>query len=190
MKEKFIKIQLFGDPAGDPSASGNGPSGPDAQTPGADGDNAPSNAAKELIDFKKKFVSREKYEEAVRRGDEYLNAIMNNREEEIARAASGKDESVNPDEIARKLFCEDNNMSDIEYVQNALDLRDARIKAGERDPFLPDNYTDEDVEVAENVADVFRECIKVSDGDNGAFIALLQSRMKEAKILPKNNYRR
>lgn len=184
----FIKIQLFGDPAGDPNAKGPNAAANGPQTPGADGDDAQPNAAQELIDFRKNFVTREKYEEAVKRGDDFLRAIVENREDEVIPEDPSK--KIDPNKIAKDLFKEDNTMSDIEYVQNILDLREARMKAGERDPFLPDNFREEDVVIAQNVADVFKDCIKVADGDNGAFIALLQSRMKDAQRSPKNILRR
>lgn len=186
MKKNFINIQLFGDPSGDPQQNTPNPSG--SGDPNANGNDATPNAAQELIDFKKNYVTREKYNEAVKRGDDFLKAIMENREDEVI--ADKEENKVNAEEIAKKLFCEDNSMSDIEYVKNVLELRDARIKEGKRDPFLPDNYREEDVEIANNVAEVFRDCIKVSDGDNGAFIALLQSRMKDPQRSPKMNLRR
>jgi len=81
MKDQFINVQLFGDPAGDPNPLANGSSDPKAQTPGAGGD-AP-NAAAELLEFKKKYVPVEKYEAERNRADGYLAAIMNNREDDI-----------------------------------------------------------------------------------------------------------
>ena len=68
MEEKFIKLQLFGDPSGDPNANAKDPSG--SGDPGAGGDDATPNAAQELIEFKKKFVSREQYEAEKQRADE------------------------------------------------------------------------------------------------------------------------
>ena len=195
MSEQFIKVQLFGEPAGDPSASGSDPSGSTTPTPGAEGGEATPNAAKELLDFKKKFVSREEYEKAVKRGDDFLAAIMENRESEIVGEQKAKEEKETADDIAKRMFVPDNNMSDIEYIQNALKLRDLRIKAGETDPFLPDNPRDEDYEIAQNVADVFEDCLKLANGDNGAFLALLQSRIKDDSPMQKakqsqNNFKR
>lgn len=194
MSEQFIKVQLFGDPAGDPSASGGDPSGSPTPTPGAEGGEATPNAAKELIEFKKKYVTREEYEKAVKRGDDFLAAIMENREDEIARQQKEKEDKETAEDIARRLFVPDNSMSDIEYVQNALKLREIKLKAGEKDPFLPDSPRDEDYEIAQNVADVFEDCLKLANGDNGAFLALLQTRIKDDSPMQKaksqNNLRR
>lgn len=187
MKNRFIRIQLFGDPAGDPNANANAPTGAAAQTPGANGD-AP-NAAQELLEFKKKYVPVEKYEAERDRADGYLAAIMNNREDEVA-AQQGNEEKVNADELAKELISEDNSMTDLEYCQKALELRNARIKAGENDPFLPDDPDEKDVEIAQNVADVMEQCINEADGNNATFMALLNSRIRETSPLPKLTKRR
>lgn len=194
MSEQFIKVQLFGDPAGDPGPRGDDPAGSTQQTPGAEDGEAKSNAAKELIEFKKKYVSREEYEKAVKRGDDFLAAIMENREGEIAGQQKEKEEKETADNIAKRMFVPDNHMSDIEYVENALKLRELRIKAGEKDPFLPDNPSEEDYEMAQNAADVFADCLKLANGDNGAFLALLQTRIIDDSPMQKakspNNLRR
>ena len=187
MKNQFIKVQLFGDPAGDPNAQANGSTDPMAQTPGAGGD-AP-NAAAELLEFKKKYVPVEKYEAERNRADGYLAAIMNNRENEIV-AREGGDNEVDADALAKEMFVHDNQMTDLEYCENALKLRNARLAAGEVDPFLPNDPDEQDVEIANNVADVFEQCIKAADGNNAAFVAMLQSRIKETSGLPKNFIRR
>ena len=184
----FIKLQLFGDPAGDPAAAAPNAAASGAPTPGAGGDDATPNAAQELIDFKKNFVSREQFEAEKRRADGYLAAILNNREEDVAASESG--EKVDPEEIARKTFVEDNNMTDLEYVENCLKIREARLAAGEPDPFLPDDPDDKAYEIAQNVADVFEDCIKGANGNNATFMALIQSRMKDSPTLLKKPLRR
>lgn len=188
MKKNFINVQLFGDPSGDPNAQAPNATAGGAQTPGAGGDDTAPNAAQELIEFKKNFVSRDQYEAEKKRADGYLAAILNNREDEVA-AKEGSESEVSADEIAKSMFVEDNKMTDLEYAENALALRSARIAAGEVDPFLPDDPDEKDYEIAQNVADVFEDCIKGANGNNASFIALLQSRIKETPILS-NKFKR
>lgn len=189
MIKNRINIQLFGDPTGDPQPTAPNPTGPGAN-PGPSGADATPNDADLLLEFKKNHVTREEYLKEKERADSYLKAILENREAEIA-AAEGAEKKVDAKAIAQEMFVEDNSMSDIEYVTKALQLRKARIDAGERDPFLPDNYDDKDMEIAENVADVFEDCIKLANGDNASFIALLQSRMKDPTIgFARKNIRR
>lgn len=183
MKKHFINVQLFGDPSGDPNAQAPNATAGGAQTPGAGGDDATPNAAQELIEFKKNFVSREQYEKEKQRADGYLAAILNNREDDIV-AKEGEVSEVDPNAIAKAMFVEDNKMLDLEYCENAMALRAARIAAGDPDPFLPNDPDEKDYVIAQNVADVFEDCIKGANGNNATFMALIQSRIKETPLLP------
>lgn len=82
-----------------------------------------------------------------------------------------------------ELFDPEKQYSNIEYCQRALDLRNAIIKSGGQDPFLPAGpnitATVADQEAAQRVADVLEQCLEAADGDNGIFTAALQSRMVE-----------
>lgn len=189
MSEQFIKLQLFGDPAGAPGPRGDDPAGFTQQTPGAGGDDTASNAAEELYSFQENFVPKAKYEEAVKRGDNYLQAIIKHSEADVLKKEGVVTQDVNVQELARKTFVEDNQMTDLEYCQNVLTIRNAQIAAGAPDPFLPADPEDRDYQIAENVADVLDQCIKEANGNNASFIALFHSRLKDAP-LPKNFVRR
>lgn len=184
---KFINLQLHGDPSGDPQQTAQNPSGESA-APGQRGGDATPNDADMLLEFKRQHVTREEYLREKERADSYLQAILENREDEIAQQ-EGSDK-IDYRDIAKKMFVDDNSMSDLEYITNACNLRRARMAEGERDPFLPDNYTDRDVEIANNVADVFEDCIRQADGNDASFRALLLSRIKDTPNLPRNFQRR
>lgn len=198
MTPNFIKLQLFGDPAGDPQQTAQNAPASSATPPAGTDTVPPENDAELLLRFKQEHVRREELDKANARADAYLKAIMENREAEIIEAEGKKEEKINADELARKTFVPDNGMSDIEYAENVLKIRNARIAAGERDPFLPNNYAEgtiasdmeRDKEIAENVADVLEQCIELADGDNASFIALFQSRIREGKLPPIKNIRR
>ena len=180
-KKKFIDIQLFGDPSGDPT-----PTAPDPSGDGADparGPGAGPNEAEALIEFRKKHVTREAYEAEKQRADSYLKAILDGREEEIAER-EGKESEVDPISIAKELFTGDNSMTDIEYVTKALELRKACIESGRGDPFLPSDPEAKDFEIADQVAEVFEECVKLANGDNASFIGILQGRIKDTPLMP------
>lgn len=184
---KFIKIQLFGDPSGDPQQNAPDAAAKGAIT-GAGGAETAPNDADWLIQFKKEHVSREEYEREKNRADSYLKAIMEDREDTLEEVAR-KEKAVDYKKLAAETFVEDNRMTDIEYITNVLEIRDAAIKAGKADPFLPQNPEPRDVEIAEAVADVFRECLELAAGDNASFNGILQGRMKDSKM-PLNNYMR
>lgn len=81
-------------------------------------------------------------------------------------------------------------MSNIEYAKHALSIRKKMIELGQPDPFLPKGHDfkpdESDKQHAQNVADVFEECIEAANGDNALFTATLQSRIAEDSPLMKN----
>ena len=92
-------------------------------------------------------------------------------------------ERPNIKELRSELFSEDNQMSNLEYVTKALQLRNAVIAEGGADPFLPIGphveITEELSAKAERSAQVFQECIDLARGDSGVFTAELQRRMRD-----------
>lgn len=71
-------------------------------------------------------------------------------------------------------------LSNLDYWDKTLKLREAVMEVDGFDPFLPIGAnikpTEFDAEKAQNVADVVSQCIKEADGDSGVFTALLQAR--------------
>jgi len=71
-------------------------------------------------------------------------------------------------------------LNNLQFWEKTLALREAVIKKGDPDPFLPVGAkispTDDDAVKAQNVADVVRQCIDESEGNSEVFTALLQSR--------------
>ena len=174
MSKEFIKLQLFGDPSGDPQ--------PNDPTPPGGGDQPnDTDLAQQLADLKKKFVSKEDYDKVVKDRQTLIDAIMEGREDDLIPKP---EEKVDADKIVKEILVQDNNMSDIEYMTKVLQVRDARIEAGQRDPFLQENYEERDVESANNFADNVRECIELAKGDNASFIALFNSRIKDTPMRP------
>ena len=80
--------------------------------------------------------------------------------------------------MRKELFNGDAQLTNLEYVTKALELRDQLIAAGKPDPFLPYGEkiapTNEDVEAANRVAKVLRECVDYADGDSSIFTNELQ----------------
>mgnify|MGYP006935831724 CR=1 FL=1 len=80
--------------------------------------------------------------------------------------------------LRNDLFNKDN--TNLDFCRKAVELRDALIENGEIDPFLPYGKqiqpTREDVESAEHVANVIKECIDYADGDSQIFTQELQRR--------------
>ena len=91
-------------------------------------------------------------------------------------------------ELRKKLFGKGNNLNNLEYCKTAVELRDALIENGNRDPFLPFGHnvvtTESDNESAERVASVLKECIEYADGDSDIFTNELQRRSVDV-VIPK-----
>ena len=91
-------------------------------------------------------------------------------------------------ELRKKLFGKGNNLNNLEYCKTAVELRDSLIEDGERDPFLPFGHnviaTDSDIESANRVANIMKECIDYADGDSDIFTNELQRRTVDV-VIPK-----
>ena len=100
----------------------------------------------------------------------------------------GSTEPSNPEkninDLRNKLLKNGSNLNNLEYVQTAVELRDALIAQGQKDPFLPYGEgvlpTAEDVECANRVANIYKECIDYADGDPDIFTSELQRRTVDA----------
>ena len=126
-------------------------------------------------------VSKAQYEKLRGENKKLLDALVNGQQIEAPN-----EEKADVSELRKKLFNKDGNLSNLEYVETALKLRNALIDAGERDPFLPYGdrvtVTAEMYDKAQAVADGLQECVDFADGDSGIFTAQLQRITKD--ILP------
>jgi hypothetical protein len=88
--------------------------------------------------------------------------------------------------LRNKLFSNEKELSNLEYIDTTLKLRTALLDAGERDPFLPVGdqvtLTAEHYEKANQVAELLQDCVDFADGDSGIFTAEYQRRVKDASI--------
>ena len=144
------------------------------ETPDANADYVA--AIKEL---REKTVSKEAYEDLRKKNKDLIDALV--RGDKIDTPAP---KSANADELRAKLFGKGSeNLSNLEYVKAALELRTELMNRGERDPFLPigTKVTDtaEMFEKAQRVADAFQECVDFAEGDSEIFTAKLQSLTKD-----------
>ena len=132
--------------------------------------------------LKKDSVSRQEYEKLQAENKTLLDSIINGNE--FAHETPQEQEPVDIDALRKDLFTQGNDMTNLEYVTKALELRDAIIEAGGVDPFLPQGvkiHADEtDVAAANRVADVFKECIEYADGDSQLFTQELMRRTVDA----------
>lgn len=124
-------------------------------------------------------VSKTQYEKLRRENKKLLDALVNGQQIDTPKV-----EKPDIKALRTKLFNKDANLSNLEYVDTALKLRNALIENGERDPFLPVGdkvrETAEMHDVAQRVADGLQECVDFADGDSGIFTAQLQRITRDA----------
>lgn len=141
-----------------------------------------------IKEMKQNSVTRESYDKLKGENQRLLDALVQGRELEIDLR---KEEPVDINQLRKELFDNrDKNISNLDYVTNALKLRDALLEKGERDPFVPYGdkvtLTAEHFDKANMVAEVLKECVEFADGDSGIFTAELQRRTKETMPRFKN----
>lgn len=84
-----------------------------------------------IEELKASTVSRDAYNKLRNENKQLLDALVSGKE-----IPKEQQKAPSPDELRKKLFGGD-DMSNLEYVETALALRNSLIEAGERDPFLP-----------------------------------------------------
>lgn len=130
-----------------------------------------------------KRPTKEAYDKLARENKSLLDSIVNGTDfSELAKKEKEDTETIA--DLRKALFSDSAaDLTNLEYAEKALKLRQMRIESGARDPFLPcGNHvrlTGEQYEQAENVATVLQECIDLAKGDSGVFTAELQRRTRD-----------
>ena len=137
--------------------------------------------------LKESSVSKDDYNKLKADNKKLIDALANGSQlESVVDSKVSSVEKIN--NLRKKLFSKGSNLDNLEYCKTAVELRDALIEKGERDPFLPFGHnviaTDSDIETANRVATVMKECIDYADGDSDIFTNELQRRTVDV-VIPK-----
>ena len=138
-----------------------------------------------IKELKEKSVDRSEYDKLRAENKKLIDAVVNGQpgQEEQAAAKHSKEQI---DELRNDLFNSPKELSNLEYVTKAMELREALMENGEPDPFLPVGKqispTRDDLEGAEKVAQVYRECIDYAEGDSEVFTNELMRRTRDVKL--------
>lgn len=129
----------------------------------------------EITKLKRETVSLDEYKKLESENKNLLNSIVNDlnpRKEEDKEVAD-----IN--EIRKRLRKDD--LTNLEYAKNVLELREAVLASGGNDPFLPYGKkivpTNDDIEAANRFATVLKECVDYSNGDSLLFTNELHRRI-------------
>lgn len=137
-----------------------------------------------IKELKENSVDRSKYDQLKADNKRLLDSIVNGRVIDTPVAKPEVDIQV----LRNNLFAKE-GQSNLDYISNALKLREAIIAKGEPDPFLPCGTktlpTEEDVSTANRVAAVMQECVDYADGDSAVFTNELMRRTVDTGIFKK-----
>jgi hypothetical protein len=135
-----------------------------------------------IEEMKANTVSRDAYNKLRNENKQLLDALVSGND--ITPQEPKNEPSIA--ELRKKLFNVDGDMSNLDYVETALSLRNSLIEAGERDPFLPYgdkvDITAEQIDLANKVAAGLQEMVDFAEGDSGVFSAEYQRRVKDTTI--------
>ena len=131
------------------------------------------NYAEVIKNLKATTVSREEYDRVMNENKTLANALATS----PAKSTDEPEVELPTDEyidgLRKKLFKINSGISNREYIKTTLDLRDALISRGERDPFLPVNkeYIDNpsDMAAVNNLANGLREIVEYAGQDDALF---------------------
>ena len=134
--------------------------------------------------LKESSVSKDAYDKLKADNKKLIDALANGTQMDVVESKVSAVENIN--NLRKKLFSKGSNLDNLEYCKTAVELRDALIEKGERDPFLPFGHnvviTESDNETANRVASIMKDCIEYADGDSDIFTNELQRRTVDISI--------
>ena len=138
-----------------------------------------------IKELKEKSVDRSEYDKLRAENKKLIDAVVNGQpgQEEPAVSKHSKEQI---DDLRNELFNSPRELNNLEYITKAMELREALMENGEPDPFLPVGKqispTRDDLEGAEKVAQVYKECIEYAEGDSEVFTNELMRRTRDVKL--------
>lgn len=133
-----------------------------------------NNYIEALREMKANSVNKAAYDKLKEENKQLLDALINGGQvtQELQK------EPVDIDSLRKKLFSNEAELNNLDYMKTALELREALLDQGSPDPFLPYGQniapTDEDIRTADRVAEAIKSCIDYADGDSEIFTNELQ----------------
>ena len=138
-----------------------------------------------IKELKQNSVDRSEYEKLRAENKKLIDAVVNGQpgQEEQVLVRHSKEQI---DDLRNDLFNSPRELNNLEFITKAMELREALMENGEPDPFLPVGKqispTRDDIEGAEKVAQVYKECIEYAEGDSEVFTNELMRRTRDVKL--------
>ena len=138
-----------------------------------------------IKELKENSVNRSEYDKLRAENKRLIDAVVNGQpgQEEQVVVKHSKEQI---DELRNDLFNSPRELNNLEFITKTMELREALMENGEPDPFLPVGKqispTRDDLEGAEKVAQVYKECIDYAEGDSEVFTNELMRRTRDVKL--------
>lgn len=138
-----------------------------------------------IKELKQNSVDRSEYDRLRAENKKLIDAVVNGQpgQEEQVVVKHSKEQI---DDLRNDLFNSPRELNNLEFITKAMELREALMENGEPDPFLPVGKqispTRDDIEGAEKVAQVYKECIEYAEGDSEVFTNELMRRTRDVKL--------
>lgn len=138
-----------------------------------------------IKELKQNSVDRSEYNKLRAENKRLIDAVVNGQpgQEEQVVVKHSKEQI---DDLRNDLFNSPRELNNLEFITKTMELREALMENGEPDPFLPVGKqispTRDDIEGAEKVAQVYKECIEYAEGDSEVFTNELMRRTRDVKL--------
>ena len=138
-----------------------------------------------IKELKENSVDRSEYDKLRAENKRLIDAVVNGQpgQEEQVVVKHSKEQI---DDLRNDLFNSPRELNNLEFITKTMELREALMENGEPDPFLPVGKqispTRDDLEGAEKVAQVYKECIEYAEGDSEVFTNELMRRTRDVKL--------
>ena len=134
--------------------------------------------------LKQNSVDKAKYDALRLENKKLLDAVVNGQTVEVQSQVQKEDIQT----LRNKVF-NNPNQTNLEYITNALNLRNRLLEEGYDDPFVPQgtqiSAVQADYDRANKVATVLQEMVDEADGDPNVFLNEYQRRVKDTSIKKK-----
>ena len=138
-----------------------------------------------IKELKENSVNRSEYDKLRAENKRLIDTVVNGlpgQEEQVVV----KHSKEQIDDLRNDLFNSPRELNNLEFITKTMELREALMENGEPDPFLPVGKqispTRDDIEGAEKVAQVYKECIEYAEGDSEVFTNELMRRTRDVKL--------
>lgn len=132
--------------------------------------------------LKRNSVDKDKYDALRAENKKLIDSIVNGQSVEVEAQPINKRSAK---DIRNELF-NTAELSNLEYVEKALELRDAVLNEKGVDIFVGAghklNPSQEDYETANRVAETFKECLEYAQGDSEVFTNELMRKTNDVKL--------